>query len=133
MSIWALQGSIIHEPCKSHEFLSLTFKNLIIYTVRESNEMFPFSYKNILSYPIENFKIVCCPFSVVVTSGVQTPDKTGVVDLSEVAEKTTFIIVTSSRLILVENLNFFFLHACKSLLVKLIYVHHQPSTIKIIK
>ena len=35
------------------------------------------------------------------------PDETGVVDLSEVAHKPTYVILTSSRLILVENLKLF--------------------------
>ena len=35
---------------------------------------------------------------------VQTPDETGVVDLSEVADKPTYVILTSSRLILVKML-----------------------------
>ena len=38
------------------------------------------------------------------------PDVTSVVELSEVAEKPTYIIVTSSRSISVENLNFLLLN-----------------------
>ena len=33
-------------------------------------------------------------------NGVYDPDETGVVDLSEVVDKTTYIILTSSKLIL---------------------------------
>ena len=36
------------------------------------------------------------------------PDETGVIDLFEVAYKPTYVILTSSRLILVENLSFLF-------------------------
>ena len=38
--------------------------------------------------------------------GVYTLDETDIVDLSEVADNPTNVILTSSRLILVENLEF---------------------------
>ena len=37
------------------------------------------------------------------------PDETGVIDLSEVANKTTYVIFTLHRLILAENLKFLIL------------------------
>ena len=39
-------------------------------------------------------------------TGIYTPDETGVINLSEVANKPTYFILISSRLILAENLNF---------------------------
>ena len=41
-----------------------------------------------------------------VTNGVLTTDETDVFDMSEVADNPTYVVVTSSRLILEENLNF---------------------------
>ena len=38
------------------------------------------------------------------------PDESSIVDLSDVADKPTYVIFTSSRLILAENLNFLFSH-----------------------
>ena len=39
--------------------------------------------------------------------GIQTPDETGVVYFSEVADKPTYVLLTSSRIILEENLKLF--------------------------
>ena len=41
-------------------------------------------------------------------TGVYILDEIGVVDLSEVADTPTYVIVTSSWFILTENLNFLF-------------------------
>ena len=40
--------------------------------------------------------------------GVKTIDEIGIVDLLEVEDKPTYVILTSSRLILAENFNFLF-------------------------
>ena len=47
-----------------------------------------------------------------VMPGIETPDETGVVDLSVVADNPTYIIVTSSRLLLAENLKLLLLNTC---------------------
>lgn len=44
----------------------------------------------------------CIDISVPI--GIYIPDKSSVIDLSDVADKPTKVIVTSSRLIVVENL-----------------------------
>ena len=44
------------------------------------------------------------------------PNETGIVDLSEVANKPTYVILTSSRLILAENLNFLFTYSMLNIL-----------------
>ena len=41
------------------------------------------------------------------TTKIYTPDETSVVDLSKVVDKPTYVIITSYRLILAENLNLF--------------------------
>ena len=45
-----------------------------------------------------------------VMPGIETPDETGVVDLSVVADNPTYVMVTSSRVILAENLKFLLLN-----------------------